>query len=487
MSRASDVVVVGGGVIGCAVAYYAAKGGLRVTLVDQPKRGRATSASAGGLWPLGESVGLGCGVIFYKAQLASGARDAGNGPEQLPKTFLDFAIASNAMFPGLADELRELGGLDFEYERTSLLFLMYDEGDETFAKPLLENCPCGRSLIERLSPEDVARAEPHVTRAIRGALRFNGDDQVNPYKLADAMREGARRLGAKVITHTEVTGIRVVDGRVVGVDTKAGTIPCNVVVNAAGAWAAEVGRMAGVDVPVRPVRGQIVCTETLPKVLSACLSTSDCYLAQKHHGEVIVGSTTEEVGFDAGVTADAIANLSRGAVRAVPMLEHVTLKRVWSGLRPGSPDELPILGPVEEVAGYLNACGHFRTGILNAPLTGLVLADLASDRESSYPIEPFLASRFTARPSASSQTDGHVRAETTETVLLVPTMTCERCVDTIRRALSPLAGVEQVRADVALKAVFVRHLPVEVRTEQLRSALARVGFEASERPMSRSA
>lgn len=487
MNRASDVVVVGAGVIGCAVAYYAAKRGLAVTLVDQPKRGRATSASAGGLWPLGESVGLGCGVIFYKAQLASGALDAGRGPEQLPKTFLDFAMASNAMFPALADELRELGGLDFEYERTSLLFLMYDEGDETFAKPLLENCPCGRSLIERLSPEDVARAEPRVTRANRGALRFNGDDQVNPYKLADSLREAARRLGANVITHTEVTGIRVSSGKVVGVETKAGTLPCGIVVNAAGAWAAEVGRMAGIEIPVRPVRGQIICTETLPEVLSACLSTSDCYLAQKHHGEVIVGSTTEEAGFDAGVTADAIANLSRGAVRAVPMLEHVTLKRVWAGLRPGSPDELPILGPVEGLEGYLNACGHFRTGILNAPLTGRVLADLASHGDVSHPIEPFLASRFTARSSASSQTNGHVRGPTAETVFYVPTMTCERCVDTIRRALSPLAGVEQVRADVAQKEVFVRHLPAEVQSEQLRTALARVGFEANERPGSRSA
>src|SRR5487761_203746 len=109
MTRAPDIVVVGGGVIGCAVAYYAAKRGLQVTLVDQPKRGRATSASAGGLWPLGESIGLGCGVIFYKTQLAEGKISEGTGPAQLPRTFLDFAIQSNAMFPSLAEELRETG------------------------------------------------------------------------------------------------------------------------------------------------------------------------------------------------------------------------------------------------------------------------------------------------------------------------------------------------------------------------------------------
>jgi len=402
MNRSADVVVIGGGVIGCAVAYYAAKRGLRVTLVDQPKRGRATAASAGGLWPLGESVGLGCGVIFYKAMLASGAIKAGRGPEQLPKIFLDFAIQSNEMFPQLAEELREAAKVDIELEGTSLLFLMYDDGDEAFAMPLWENCPCGRSRIDWLTPEEVAKAEPALTHDLRGALRFDGDDQVNPYKTADALRAGAVHFGARLLSHTEVTGIESERGRVVAVKTRAERIPASIVVNAAGAWAGQVGRMVGLDIPVRPVRGQIVCTDTLPPLLSACLSTSDCYLAQKHHGEVIIGSTTEEVGFDPGVTSDAIQTLCAGAVRAVPALAEVGVKRVWSGLRPGSPDELPILGPVDGLDGYLNACGHFRTGILTAPLTGLMLAELMQGEKPSYPLEPFLLSRF-----ASARPPGH--------------------------------------------------------------------------------
>ncbi len=395
MSRSPDVVVMGGGVIGCAVAYYMSKRGLTVTLVDQPKRGRATSASAGGLWPLGESVGLGCGVIFYKSLAGLGALPDGvHGPGQLPRSFLDFALRSNAMFPELAEELRETSGMDIEFERTSLLFLMYDEGDETFARPLWERCPCGQDLTEWLTPEELARSEPAVTREVRGALRFHGDDQVNPYRLADAFRAAARNLGATIVTHTEVTGLRVASGRVTGVETASGLIPCEVAVNAAGSWAAEIGRMAGIEVPVRPVRGQIIGTEALPKVLSACLSTTDCYLAQKGHGEIIVGSTTEEVGFDVGIKAEAMKTLAVGAVRAMPFLKDVRVKRVWSGLRPGSPDELPILGPVSGVEGYLNACGHFRTGILTAPLTGLLLAEMAGGDRPSFPVEPFLFSRF---------------------------------------------------------------------------------------------
>lgn len=394
MNRSSDVVVVGGGVIGCAIAYYAAKRGLRVTLVDQPKRGRATSASAGGLWPLSESVGLGCGVILYKTALADGTPSVAPGPAQLPHSFFEFAFQSNAMFPALAEELRESSGMDIEFEQASLLFLMYEDSDVAFGRSLSEHCPYGCGLIDWLTPEDLAKAEPALTREVRGALRFNGEGQVNPHRLADAFRAGARRLGATMVAYTEVTGLRVESGQITAVETTAGLFPCAVVVNAAGAWAGEVGRMAGLDIPVRPVRGQVVGLEVMPRVLSSYVSTTDCYLLQKAPGEVVIGSTTEEAGFDVGVTPSAIKDLTAGAVRAIPFLARVRAKRVWSGLRPGSPDELPMLGPVEGLTGYLNACGHFRTGIVTAPLTGLLVAEMASGDPASFPVEPFLLSRF---------------------------------------------------------------------------------------------
>jgi hydrogen cyanide synthase HcnC len=287
VSRSSDVVVVGGGVIGCAVAYYAAKRGLRVTLVDQPKRGRATSASAGGLWPLSESVGLGCGVILYKTALADGTASVAPGPAQLPHSCFEFAFHSNAMFPALAEELRETSGMDIELERASLLFLMYEDSDVAFGRSLWQHCPYGCNLIDWVTPEDLAKAEPALTREVRGALRFNGEGQVNPHRLADAFRAGARRLGATMVTYTEVTGLRVESGQITAVETTAGLFPCAVVVNAAGAWAGEVGRMAGLDIPVRPVRGQVVGLEVMPRVLSSYVSTTDCYLLQKAPGEVV--------------------------------------------------------------------------------------------------------------------------------------------------------------------------------------------------------
>ena len=386
----------GGGVIGSAIAYYAARRGLAVTLVDLPKRGRATSASAGGLWPVGESMGLGCGVIFYKALIAEGkAERNGAGPEPLPQCFLEYSLKSNTMFVPLVEELEETAGIDVEYEDNSLLFVMLDEADEMFAHALMAGSEMAAESMELVSASDLAADEPAINRENRGAVRMLGDNQLNPYKFADALRVGAGRSGARILTHTEVTGLIRRGKRVTGAETAVGRLEADWVVNAAGAWAGEIAASMDLRIPVYPVRGQIVCTETLPTdTLGACLSTSDCYLAQKGHGEIIIGSTTEDVGFEYGVTALAIADLTQGAVRCLPFLKDVAVKRVWAGFRPGSPDELPILGPVDGYQGYLNATGHFRTGILNAPITAQMLTALMAGDPLPVPLEPFLLSRF---------------------------------------------------------------------------------------------
>ncbi|AWE93286.1 FAD dependent oxidoreductase family protein [Pseudomonas paraeruginosa] len=176
---------------------------------------------------------------------------------------------------------------------------------------------------------------------------------------------------------------------------------CQTLINAAGAWAAELSEMAsGRRIPVKPVKGQIVLTERMPRLLNGCLTTSDCYMAQKDNGEILIGSTTEDKGFDVSNTFPEIAGLVQGAVRCVPQLQEVNLKRTWAGLRPGSPDELPILGPVAEVEGYLNACGHFRTGILTSAITGVLLDRLVHGEQLPLDLTPFLAARFQPERSA---------------------------------------------------------------------------------------
>ncbi len=404
-----SVLVVGGGVIGSAVAYYAARRGLAVTLVDQPRRGRATAASAGGLWPVGESMGLGCGVIFFKALVAEGKidREGLHGLDPLPQCFLDFSLQSNTLFKPLAQELEQVTGINIEYEENSLLFVMFDEADELFAQTLTSANENASKSMQLVSTSELAAQEPAINRDNRGALRMADDNQLNPYKFADALRAGAGKLGARILTHIEVTELILQGERVVGAETSAGGLHADWVVNAAGAWADQVSRSIGLRTPVHPVRGQIVCTDTLPTdVLGASISTSDCYLAQKGNGEIIIGSTTEDVGFEYGVTSSALVDLVRGAVRCLPFLNDVGVKRVWAGFRPGSPDELPILGPVDGYGGYLNATGHFRTGILNAPITAEMLTALMVGATPPVPVEPFLHSRFSEEQLQAASVSG---------------------------------------------------------------------------------
>jgi len=405
---ASDVVIVGGGVIGFAVAYELARRKVRVEILDKDLPGRATSASAGGLWPVGEAVGLGCGVIYQATQMAK--RPAAGGlvdAEEchdglLPAPFRDLLVASNALFPALAKEMLERTGVDMEFRTGGgLLFAAFDESEEAYVERVMRALPEGLRF-ERLTPEEAHRFEPLLTREIVAAALLVGEHQVNPMLTAEAFKRAAIQHGARFRPDTHVTRLRREGERIVGVEAGAEFVPAGTVINAAGAWSAALAASAGLECPVFPVRGQIVLTHALPHALNTCLSTSGCYIAQKLHGEVLIGSTTERVGFDVSVTPEGIAGLCRGAVRALPLVRYVGIKRVWAGLRPGTEDELPILGPAPGVEGYVNATGAFRTGIVAAPMTARIVAQCVVGEEPEMPIEPFLVERFGKRPPASA-------------------------------------------------------------------------------------
>lgn len=397
----SDIIIAGGGVIGMSVAYYLSREcDANITVIDQKRPGTASWASAGGLWPIGESVGLGCGVIFFKT-LSKRRRESPDEPvvierpHQLPDFFLDFSLKSNDMFPKLWEELRENAGVDFKLEKTGLKFLMFDDDDIRYAEQIAAGIPHLSDQVVWHSQDDLRHSEPNASPDAIGAMEFLRDDQVNPFLLTQSYREGARRNGVKVIDATAVSGLKLQNGKVVGVTTSAGeTLSCGLFINAAGAWAGEIGKMAGLDIPVVPVKGQIVLSERLPKVLKGCLSTSDCYLAQKDNGEMLIGSTTEYAGFDVSGSINELQGLCNGAVKAIPLLRDMHIKRTWAGLRPGTPDEIPILGPTARVGNYLNACGHFRTGIVASAITGEIMARLVMGGELPVDLAPFLLDRF---------------------------------------------------------------------------------------------
>lgn len=399
--KAYDVVICGGGVIGASIAYFLSRQkDLKIAVVDFKYPGNASRASAGGLWAMGESTGLGCGVILFKTlskqMQESGANEAPEmNPHIMPEPFFDMAMMSNAMYPALYKELVENHGVDFKFERTGLKFVMFDKYDRMYAEQIAAAVPNRHNHVRWVSQEELHAEEPNVSKDAIGAMEFDCDHQINPYRLNEAYLEAARQNGVELYLNTKVTGIERQGNRVTAVKTEQGVLPCKMMVNAAGAWAETISQWAtGYKLPVFPVKGQVIITEKLPKLLNGCLTTSDCYIAQKDNGEILIGSTTEERGFDTSNDIKYIKQLGQGAMKSIPALKDMNIKRCWAGLRPGSPDELPILGPVPGVEGYLNACGHFRTGMLTSAITGRILDELVRSLPTCVDISPFSYQRF---------------------------------------------------------------------------------------------
>lgn len=396
-----DIVIAGGGVIGAACAYYLSREkDLSIALVDFKKPGNASRASAGGLWAIGESVGLGCGVIFFKTLSKRRSESRGGDiapmrPHQLPAFFFDFALKSNDLYPDLYRQLLEKHNVDFKFERTGLKFVMYDHHDQDYANQIAAGIPDLASNVRWLDAGQLKTEEPYVSKKAIGAMDFTCDHQVNPYRLTDSYIEAARQNGVELYLNTLITGVERQGNRVTAVITKTGRLGCHTMINATGAWADTLSQMAaGVSIPVTPVKGQIVLSERMPKILRGCISTSDCYIAQKDNGELLIGSSTEEKGFDISNTLDQLKQLTQGATKCLPILKEANIKRCWSGLRPGTPDEIPILGAVPGIDGYLNACGHFRTGMLTSAITGTLLDEIVRGKPASVDLTPFSVERF---------------------------------------------------------------------------------------------
>ena len=396
-----DVVICGGGVIGASVAYFLSREkDLNIALVDYKYPGNASRASAGGLWAMGESTGLGCGVILFKT-LSKQMQESGSDiapkmqPHIMPKPFFDMAMMSNAMYPDLHNELVDNHGVDFKFEQTGLKFLMFDQYDRMYAEQIAAAVPDRHQHVRWLSQSELHSEEPNVSAQAIGAMEFDCDHQINPYRLNDAYLEAARQNGVELYLNTKVTGIEKHQSCITAVETEHGKLPCKVMINAAGAWAENISRWAtGYDLPVFPVKGQVIITEKLPQLLNGCLTTSDCYIAQKDNGEILIGSTTEERGFDTTNDIKYIKQLGLGAMKSIPALKDMNIKRCWAGLRPGSPDELPIIGSVPGTEGYFNACGHFRTGMLTSAVTGKILNELVREQPTCVDISAFSYQRF---------------------------------------------------------------------------------------------
>lgn len=371
-----DAVICGAGVIGCAIARDLAASGFRVLVLDRGLPGdEASSAAAGLLTP------------------QSGA--------EAPGPFADLERMSLALYPALVAELMEETGIPIEFRRCGTLRVAGEGAEETELSSLCAWQKQAGWAVERVETVRLAAiAGAELSGGLRSGAFFPEEGIVDNPRLARALWLSAEKRGATFWPGRPAVAIRIDRGACVGVETEAGRLDAPVVINAAGSWA-PFDRALPFPIPIRPARGQIV-ELSIPRPGLACtVRTKDFYATPRSDGRVLLGSTVEFVGFEKTVTAGAMRKLLARGLELLPALAEARFTRAWAGLRPAAPDALPILGGTP-VRGLWVATGHFRSGILLAPVTAQILSALIRGEDAGVDLGPFRIERFAsaAAPSA---------------------------------------------------------------------------------------
>ncbi|HZW80661.1 MAG TPA: glycine oxidase ThiO [Candidatus Deferrimicrobiaceae bacterium] len=349
-----DVIIIGGGIIGLSLSLELRKKGLTVLVVERGEPGREASYAAGGML-------VDCSV-------------------ETPASLQPLATVSARMYPEFAHELEVESGIKVD---------LREHGTIVFPPP--------EDLYERhgfkpeaLLPTLVAELESALAETNRPAFYLE-ERSVDPRGLSAAALQTAKRRGVDISSGDEVTSVRLSEGRVEGVVTKKTSFLAPKVVNCAGAWS---GRISPDTLPTRPVKGQMLCViSAFRNLLKHVIRSPEVYVIPRSDGRILVGATVEEAGFDKRTDVPTIQRLHRAAIALVPELRNAKILEDWAGLRPGTPDALPILGGTA-TPGYYVATGHFRDGILLAPITARLMAQVLEGDVPDHDLTAFSPARF---------------------------------------------------------------------------------------------
>jgi glycine oxidase len=379
---AADVLVIGGGVIGLSIAWRAGQRGLRVVVLE---RGAA-----------------GLGTSHYAAGMLAPVAEVTPGEEPL----LELGLLSARLYPRFITELVQAAGVDGVGHTTAGTLLVARDADEAEAleRELVLRHRLGLP-VERLRASEARQREPALAPALRLALDVPGDHAVDPRMLVPALAAAVAAAGGELREHTPVAGIAVTGGRVRGVVLENGsTERAEQVVVAAGVWSPRLSGLTEADrIPVRPVKGQIMRLHDPagPGLLQRVIRMGPTYITPRGDGRYVLGATSEERGFDTTVTAGAAFELLRDAAELVPGVSELVLDEFAAGLRPGTPDNLPVIGP-GSVEGLQWATGHRRGGILLAPVTAALVAGALAGEALPDAAAAFAPGRFAALPAGSA-------------------------------------------------------------------------------------
>jgi D-hydroxyproline dehydrogenase subunit beta len=378
----ADVVIVGAGILGAAVAYFAASAGLSVTVVERGSIAAGTTSRCEG------------NLLVSDKEV---------GPE------LELALYSQTLWRG---ELAEHAA-DWEFEsKGGLVVSSSSRGKAALDALVTHQRGLGIHVDDVADAAALREIEPYLNPSMAGGAYYPEDAQVQPVLAAHHLLRLARERGARLLTHTTVGAIHVVRGRATGVETTAGRIDAGAVVICAGPWSGEVAALAGVSMPVLPRRGFVLVTEPVPvtvhhKVYSAeyveNVASSDAGLQVSSvvegtpSGTILMGASRERVGFDPSFSSEAVGRVARAGIELFPVLADVQIMRTYSGFRPYCPDHLPVVGEDARVPGLWLAAGHEGAGIGLSVGTAKLLVQSLRGEETDLPLEPFRPHRFEER------------------------------------------------------------------------------------------
>lgn len=368
MSEVTHVGVVGAGIVGCAVAYELARRGTRVTVVERREVGQgATQASAGVLSPY---------ISSHRGPL------------------LDLGARSLQLYDEFVARVVDDSGSTVQYMRNGSIEVALDPVAAERLEAAAKTYTQAGVAAEYLGSREVRDAEPELGTDIYGGIAVETHGYVAAADLTSALRRAAGAHGVMFTPATTVTRVTR-RGEVVTLDTAQDTVECDAAVVAAGSWSGQVEVEGDMPLPVRPVRGQLLHLGWPSAQLGRVVWTDECYLVPWTDGSMLVGATVEEVGFDERATVSGIEELIAKTCRVVPRGRQAWFKGVRVGLRPATPDNLPMIG-ASGIRGVFYATGHFRDGLLLAPLTAALVADLVLDGRSDPALSVTHPLRFAA-------------------------------------------------------------------------------------------
>ena len=368
LPKSADVVIVGGGVVGCAAAFFLSKAGLAPLVLERDQLGCEASGDAAGM-------------------LAPQAEADQAGP------FFEFGLAGRRLFSPLAEELKAATGIEIEHRPIGVLVPFFGDSDR---EALLARARWQRESglsVQVFDRREALAMEPLLSDKVEGAVSFPEEAHVNSRSLVMALADAAGRHGATFATGRPVIAV-IRDGEnLVGVRCPGATVSTRTVVLAAGPWSSLFGEALGLSIPVSPAKGELLLVRPEKRLPHRIVYSKHAYLIPTPRGEAILGTTTEFVGYDKRSTLAGVGAILSGVSQLVPTVGSATLLRAWAGLRPHTPDELPLLGRHPRIEGLILATGHHRNGILLGPLTGRLVQELILGMPPSIFLEPFRPER----------------------------------------------------------------------------------------------